>query len=184
MSLAARAPSWFARLLHRLHRSAALRLVRRGTPRQVLFVCYGNLCRSPFAAARFAQRSNVPVRSAGFAGSGHSPPTHAIRVADRHGVDLSGHRSTLITLQGVVEADLVVVMDPGQRVLLETLFGRDGRPVVVLGDLDPAPGADRTIADPMNQPESAFEESYARIERCVDALVGALAVGRPVAGSP
>jgi len=46
--------------------------------------------------------------------------------------------------------------------------------VIVLGDLDPASGEGRTIRDPVEQGPEVFETSYARIERCVRALVGAL----------
>ena len=47
-------------------------------------------------------------------------------------------------------------------------------PVVLLGDLDPDPIQTRTILDPYDQPEPVFEEVYARIDRCVAALVRAL----------
>jgi protein-tyrosine-phosphatase len=71
-------------------------------------------------------------------------------------------------------------MEPRQRRALQDLFGRDGCAVLVLGDLDPEPAATRTIADPVEQPEAAFEASYRRIDRCVDELVRAVF---PPAGS-
>ncbi len=127
-------------------------------------------------ALRLARQSreDVAVDSAGFIGPGRPSPENALEVAARRGVDLSAHRSQLVTPRHWAGTDLVVVMEPGQRLQLETLFGREGRAVLVLGDLDPDPVTGRSIADPVEQPESAFEDSYARIDRCVDTLVGAL----------
>jgi protein-tyrosine-phosphatase len=50
--------------------------------------------------------------------------------------------------------------------------------VILLGDLDPRAIDTRAIHDPVDQPLAAFEQSYARIERCVEALAGALRQGR------
>lgn len=156
------------------------RLLRRRLPESVLFVCHGNICRSPYAAATFSQRlgassgSHVRVDSAGFVAPGRPAPRHAVDVAARRGIDLSEHRSKLVAPDNWGGAELVLVMEPRQRDILEALYGRDGREILILGDLDPQPGATRAIADPIGQPRAAFEESYARIDRCVDVLVTAL----------
>ena len=171
------------RLLRQQRRRGALALLRRRTPRSVLFICHGNICRSPYAAAAFARqlargsRADVSVSSAGFVTPGLQPPGNALRIAARRGVDLSTHRSQLVTPGLWAAADLVVVMEPGQRLLLETLFGRNGPRVLVFADLDPEMAPGRAIPDPVGQPEAAFEESYARIDRCTDALIAALLPG-------
>ena len=74
-------------------------------------------------------------------------------------------------------ADLVVVMDPAQAREIRARFGRPERDVLVLGDVDPQPGEARTIRDPVNQPLAVFEESYARIARCVGELARVMGVG-------
>jgi hypothetical protein len=43
--------------------------------------------------------------------------------------------------------------------------------VLVLGDLDPEPIATRHIWDPINQRSAVFEETYERIDRCLDVLI-------------
>lgn len=168
----------FAWLLHPLRRRAALRrLARRGPTPTVLFVCLGNICRSPYAAATFSKKlgalwsSRVRVDSAGFLGPGRPAPQHALDVAGRHGIDLSAHRSQLVSPDIWAVAELVVVMEPAQRGLLEALFGRGTREIINLGDLDPRPARTRAIADPVGQPPASFVESYARIDRCVEQLV-------------
>jgi protein-tyrosine-phosphatase len=96
-------------------------------------------------------------------------------------VDLATHRSHLLTADTARRADLIVVMDPAQGHAIRDRFGRPSRDIVVLGDLDPAPLAARTIHDPVDQPLEMFEQSYARIERCVAELVRVLNVG-PLVG--
>ena len=169
------------RLLHPLRRAAALRrLRRRPPPGIVLFVCHGNVCRSPYAAALLRRLlpsflpGAVRVESAGFVGPGRPCPRWAVEVAAERGLDLSRHQSRLLTPLEVQSAELVVVMDSMQRRLLRMLFGGDG---VVLGDLDPARIERREIEDPVEQAKEAFERSYSRIDRCVRALVEAVAAG-------
>lgn len=169
------------RLLHPLWRRRALARLRAASPpRSVVFVCHGNICRSPYAAAAFVERlapslrPGVRVDSAGFTGPGRASPPEAVAVAARHGVALGSHRAQLVPPGAINSWELVVVMEPGQAWALHTLFGHNGRQLVVLGDLDPAPFGRRTIADPVKQPEAAFESSYARIDRCLEQLVGTL----------
>ena len=61
-------------------------------------------------------------------------------------------------------------MDAVQRRAICDRFGRAERDVLVLGDFDPQPIDSRKIRDPVKQPLKVFEETYARIERCVREL--------------
>jgi protein-tyrosine-phosphatase len=166
------------RLLHRLRRRAAKRVLRaRPWPRAILVVCHGNICRSPFAAALLS-RALAPVgtlvTSAGFVGPGRPAPAEGSTAAARRGIDLSAHRSQLLTPVLAAEADLIVVMDMRQQRMVCERFGRVPSEVMLLGDLDPEAIDTRAIHDPIDQPLEAFEQSYRRIERCVEALVAAL----------
>jgi len=175
------APGW---LLHRLRRRRALEaLRRRPAPAAVLVVCHGNICRSPFAAALLAAEfapAGVRVDSAGFIVPNRRCPPAAVTVAARRGVDLSGHRSNLLTADVAHSADLIVVMAPAQGNAIHDRFGRLYRDILVLGDLDPTSIATRVIRDPVDQGTEVFEESYARIERCVAELVRVLGVAERV----
>jgi protein-tyrosine phosphatase len=139
----------------------------------VLFLCYGNVCRSPFAAAAFVRvcadwRSGSPeVTSAGFIGPNRPPPPEALLAAERVGVDIASHRSSLFTPNDIKGADLVVVMAAEQARALRRRFRRQAATILVLGDLDPRNSRTRTIVDPWGQPSQVFDESYARISRCV-----------------
>jgi protein-tyrosine phosphatase len=172
--------------LHPLRRRwAAARLRTLGLPRSVTFICHGNICRSPYAAAAFWQRLSpslqalIRVDSAGFVGPGRAAPSSARAVAAVRGVDLAAHRSKLVAAALGGAGELVVVMEPRQARALRHLCRRNGGTLVVLGDFDPDPITTRAIADPIGQPETAFQESYARIDRCLDGLVRAMVSESP-----
>jgi len=159
------------RLLHPFRRRKALEALRgRARPRTLLVVCYGNICRSPMAAAlldRDLRPLGIDVQSAGFIGFNRPAPAEAVDAAKRHAVNLSNHRSRPVTVDGVRTADLIVVMDASQRRQICERFGRRPRDVVVLGDFDPAPVEARTIRDPVDQNRDVFDQVYERIARCV-----------------
>ena len=167
------------RLLHARRRRKALRALVGLAPRSTLFICHGNICRSPFAASVFERATRgrpgppLEVRSAGFIGPGRQPPDNAIAAAARRGHDLRDHRSALITEHVLASSDLIVVMAPEQAAVLRRRPRIAGR-IVVLGDLDPEPVDRRAIRDPWNCDDSVFDASYARIERCLAALIAAL----------
>ncbi len=158
-------------LLHPLRRRKAVDALRqRRRPTTVLAVCHGNICRSPVAAALLARELaplGIDVQSAGFIGFNRPAPAEAVAAAQRHAVNLSEHRSRLLTAELVRGADLIVVMDPSQRRLICERFGRLPSDVMLLGDFDPATVDARTIRDPVDQQREVFDEVYERISRCV-----------------
>ena len=166
-------------ILHTIRRDVALRRLRGFSPRSVVFVCHGNVCRSPFAAAVFEKNlpesfaGRVTVSSGGFIGPGRPAPPPAIDSAARRGIDISAHRSSPLTPAMLNNADLVVVVSGNQKRLLAHQVPV-GSYVLVLGDLDPFPISERTILDPWNGGDSAFELSYERIDRCVKQLISAV----------
>jgi protein-tyrosine phosphatase len=173
------------RMLHGWRRRRMREMLRRRPPpATLLVVCHGNVCRSPFAAALLRpslSRKGVRVDSAGFVGPGRRSPLEAVTAAARYGVDLSTHRSTVLTVDRVRPASIIVVTDPAQGREIRARFGRAEDDVVVLGDFDPQPIDSRKIRDPVNQPLEVFEETYARIERCIRELeraIGSLGVTR------
>jgi protein-tyrosine phosphatase len=171
------------RALHRRRRERARETVRRLAPlRSVVFLCYGNVCRSPFAAAVFdrlarqSARIKATVSSAGFVGPGRQPPQEALAAGLRRSYELDDHRSQLATPTILRGADLIVVMSIEQARAAYLTGGAPRAAIVVLGDFDPAPIDRRTILDPWGMRSSAFDQSYDRIERCVRELVAAIDV--------
>jgi low molecular weight protein-tyrosine phosphatase len=164
-------------LLHPRRRRAAHTQLQNARPRSVLFICHGNICRSPFAAAVFARLNprigsrRITAASAGFIGLGRTPPARALSAGLRRGLDISAHRSDVITQERLRSADLVVVMSAEQARTIRAHVGGVSSRVLVLGDLDPVPITRRAIADPWGGSDAAFDASYDRIDRCVRELV-------------
>ena len=108
-----------------------------------LFVCTGNTCRSPMAAALLRRAADarglaVQVQSAGLFTDGSPAADPAIEVMEEWGVDLSAHRSQNITPQLCDSADVIAVMSLQHKQLL-TVQGVDSRKIIVLGGGIPDP---------------------------------------------
>ncbi len=147
--------------------------------RSVMFVCHGNIYRSPYAAYAFAAlpgptSANIEVTSAGFVGPGRPSPSTAVRYAAERGLDMSDHRSSLLTAERVRDSSLIIVMNTDQQRAICSRFERSTETVIVLGDLDPEPIETRTLRDPWGQSEDVLAKSYGRIDRCVAEMARSL----------
>lgn len=170
-----------ARLAHPRRRTHAIaRLERCGIPQSILAVCVGNICRSPYTAALLRRHlgefldSEHQIQSAGFIGPGRPSPDEAIRSAGRRNIDLSGHRSQLITEKLVRGSELIIVVSEEQAHELRNRFPLGRTQICLLGDLDPESIDTRAIQDPFEREPQIFERSFARIDRCVAEFVRAV----------
>jgi len=140
----------------------------------ILFVCTGNTCRSPLAAALARQGlakrgwSHVQVASAGVAAAAGAPASHdAIGVAERHGLDLSGHASQPVDSSLVDWADLVLAMSPSHLPSI-TRLGSEEK-IALLGDFAAGgTGGGMPVPDPFGGGAQAYAETY----QALRALVG------------
>lgn len=168
------------RLLHpRRHRLARKAVQERAPVRHVVFLCLGNICRSPYAEVRLRERltemgldEHVRADSAGFLGPGRRSPAAAREVARERGLDLDDHHSRVLDRSHLREADLIIVMTNVQRRDLRGRYGR--RDALHLGDLDPGPIPRRDILDPVERPPEVFQWVYERIDRAVEVLADEL----------
>lgn len=123
--------------------------------RSVVFVCHGNIIRSPMAEALFRHElgrlgleGEIKVCSAGMQSTpGRPADPRAIMAAESFGIDLSKHRAQPFT-QELANADLLVVMDHLNYVRLTSRFPEVRRKVLLLGAVGPRPRAGVEIADP------------------------------------
>jgi len=148
--------------------------------RSVLFVCLGNICRSPFAAL-VAQRhlaargaTRVVCTSAGLQPSkAAASPPEAYTASARYGVSLDDHRPQAVTRALVDGADLIVVMERAHVDDLAKAYPDRHDRVVLLPLLDrTARGHERySIADPFGQRPEAYDRCYRRIDTAVAELI-------------
>jgi protein-tyrosine phosphatase len=80
---------------------------------EILLLCTANACRSVMAqhmlSARLAARGvAVPVNSAGLLGSGWPPPPEVVSVMAARGIDVTGHRSRVVTADDLAAAALIL----------------------------------------------------------------------------
>jgi len=148
---------------------------------RVLFVCSGNICRSPAAVACFRHRvaergwRGLEADSAGTLGIAGQPIcADAARVLREIGIESAGHRSKGVSRAEVRAADWIVAM---QREHLDWLArrhpGGTGRRVLIRAfergtDLDADPA---DLLDPYGQPLEVYRNQIPLIARCVDHLL-------------
>ena len=93
--------------------------------KKVLFICTGNICRSPMAEGllRMMADNRLEVVSAGLgAGRGQPPSAHAVAVLQKEGVDISGIRSQPVTAELLRSADYIFTMTRDHLDMLLLLY--------------------------------------------------------------
>lgn len=152
----------------------------------VLFVCTGNICRSPSAEgvfqAKLAQaglEGRVTVDSAGTHGYhiGDPPDSRAIRQAAQRGYDLRHQRARKIRVQDFRDFDLILGMDSGHLSILRRLCPASGH-ARLQAFLDFAPNESgyrgRDVPDPYYGDRRDFDVMLDLIELGADGLLAAL----------
>lgn len=145
-------------------------------PVKLLFVCTGNTCRSPLAAAvaramAAARGLALSVDSAGIAARAGSPASEGAReAAARRGYGLDDHVSRQLTPGDLAAADLVLAMTAGHlealRAMAPDVHGRS----CLLGDLAPPPRIGE-IADPWQGDLTAYARTLGQIEAACAGLI-------------
>jgi protein-tyrosine phosphatase len=151
---------------------------------RVLFVCMGNICRSPTAEGVFRrlidehtrQRALLPPFEIDSAGThdyhiGEAPDRRAIAAAARRGVDLSELRARRVDDNDFGRFDLILAMDRENLSLLHQRAPRECHPRIRL-ILDYAPEAyTREVPDPYYGGAKGFEEVLDLLEQAAQGLL-------------
>lgn len=147
---------------------------------RVLFVCMGNICRSPTAHAVFARRveeagleGRITADSAGTHGFhvGDPPDERAQAAAAARGYDLSGQRAREVEPADLQAFDFVIAMDRANLALLESLADDRGRAELALL-LDYARGhRGGDVPDPYYGAINGFEEVLDLVEAAAEGLL-------------
>lgn len=151
----------------------------RGTTYNLLFVCTGNTCRSPMAAAiaraEIDKRGwqHVTVRSAGSAASPGQPASEqTLKVLAAHGIEPIDHSTTPLDEELVRSSDLILTMSPTHLYAVSELGGAEK--VALITDFLEGEESGETVEDPFGGDEAAYERTYQQLSRAIDSLLGRL----------
>jgi len=149
--------------------------------KHVLFICTGNLCRSPLGEGILKQKLQkakikfITVSSAGtFAVSGRPPPESVTEAAAEHGVDISRHRTAHITREMLADADIVLCMEKDHLVEASVVLPDKSGKYRLLSDFGPPGIRGEEIEDPYGAPKDFLLMIYDQIEECVEGLLDEL----------
>lgn len=147
-------------------------------PRRVIFVCWGNICRSPIAERvaekRAAERGvdDLVFTSAATSREELGAPMddRAAAVLRRHGYRSGGHVAHQITRSEIENADLVLAMESIHLDKMRAIApGADN--LQLLTDFDPDASPGEGIPDPWYGPASGFERTLASVEAAIPGLL-------------
>ncbi len=148
------------------------------TTPSILFVCLGNICRSPLADGALRHRVwqrdlGWTVDSAGTGGwhAGEPPDRRAIAVAKAHGVDIAGLRARQVRRADFERFDLILAMDHDNLAGLKGIAPPDAHAELCLA-LDLVAGREgEAVADPYYGDAEGFAATWADAQAIADGVL-------------
>ena len=144
----------------------------------VLFVCLGNICRSPLAEAALRARAEaaglaLTIDSAGTGDwhIGHPPDPRAQATALRHGVDISGYGARQVVPEDFIRFTHIYALDDANLAALRRLSpaGTTAQLRLLMDVVDGRRG--QAVADPYYGDEAGFETTWSDVDTAAAALV-------------
>ncbi|WP_366923698.1 low molecular weight protein arginine phosphatase [Metallumcola ferriviriculae] len=137
---------------------------------KILFVCTGNTCRSSMAEALAKQiiadrqlQDELMVSSAGISAMKGMPAAEqAVEVMSRQGIDLTGHRASMVNKNILTETDLVLTMTDSHKAALRGQVPEDK--LYILGEYAGEPG---NISDPIGGPVEVYQQCAQQLARLI-----------------
>lgn len=151
------------------------------TEKAVLFVCLGNICRSPLAEAAFrhaAAKAAIPVEvdSAGTANYhvGEPPDLRSIAEAERHGIDIAHYRGRQLVAEDFHRFDFIVGMDRSNMANIARVDPGNGKARVAMM-MDLVPGREGAeVSDPWYGGEDNFRDTWEDVSLGAKAILALL----------
>ncbi len=149
----------------------------------ILFVCTGNVCRSPMAEGIFRQvvegREDYVALSAGLGAMDGLPPTpHAVEALKEMGIDISGLRSRPLTAELVRQADYIFCMTHSHIDMVTALYPQAAEKTFLLREFDERPDTcEKDISDPIGGSYAVYVNCRDQIKQGITSLLGFIEPG-------
>src|SRR5215469_3812792 len=143
----------------------------------ILFVCTGNVCRSPMAEGLFRHavqgRGDFRVLSAGLGALDGQPPTpHSVAAMKEIGIDITRHYSRSLTAELVRDADLILGMTHSHVDTVALLYPPAAEKTFLLREFDETlEPYEKDISDPIGSPYHIYVECRDQIEQGIATLL-------------
>jgi protein-tyrosine-phosphatase len=154
-----------------------------GTLRDIVFVCHGNIMRSPMAEALLKQlcsdHEGISITSAGLhALAGREADPRAIRLAPEFGISLADHRAKPLTAVLVAQADAIFAMDYLNEAELLARYPEASEKIFLLAAQACGNTSMFEIPDPFNGDDDELRRCYDTVQKCIEDLAGLLKNGQ------
>ncbi len=144
----------------------------------IVFICTGNICRSPMAEGYFRYRvkeigrSNYVVSSMGTHGLNDSPATeNAQATCLENGFDISSHKGRSLIGEELQKADLILCMEPMHIKFIQTFFPWNRERIFLLGAWPEKANKKSIIHDPMGGSMDEYRGTFKIISRHIERIL-------------
>src|SRR5438093_6133652 len=143
----------------------------------ILFVCTGNICRSPMAEGLFRHavkgRNDFRVVSAGVGAVDGLPPSeHAVRALKELGIDISKQRSHMLTADLIQQADYIFGMTHSHVDAITMLYPHAAEKTFLLREFDETLDVfEKDISDPIGGSYEVYLDCRDQIEQGIASML-------------